>query len=253
VTISPTLDAPPADVLREHVPEVAARLEAVLASCEAAQTAHARWRAALGVRRTYSDDVTGSALREARAADLDALRRGERPTHYAEVVASAPQREGEYHACQAYSDELVSEWNRAGHEAVTPETRKRLAEQRDAAGAACVDAAQRALAAAATPKDDAGRLRAAMVPLAELDTAAERWRLLGAVLGWATWTRPIRHGSAWDPHYFADAYPGEFISSDPVVRARALADPRIRRQLEMGHILPTSEAAARERRMRARV
>ena len=37
-----TLDAPPLDLLREHVPEVADRLEAVLAAIEAARTARSK-------------------------------------------------------------------------------------------------------------------------------------------------------------------------------------------------------------------
>ncbi len=104
-----TLDAPPLDLLREHVAEVADRLEAVLAAIEAARTARSKVESA-------QDPVVGgpvskgSAIREALLVDVRAVAEGKRPTAYAEVVNGRAALEGEALACEGFAAELVPAW-----------------------------------------------------------------------------------------------------------------------------------------------
>ena len=222
------LDAPPLNLVRKYVPELGDRLAEVLEALEAAKTARARVHAA-------SDVASSGAVREAREADLAAVRAGEKPTAYGELVLSRPQLAGEAFALEAYAVEQVQAWNLDAHEAVTDATRTRLSEAAREAADACLAAAEAALAAAGKVPgaDDSRRLRVAMLDLSKMDEAAARWRTFAGLLGWVTWKRPVRRGTAWEPPT-AEEFPGpggiEHFKH-PITRARALGDDNLRRQL----------------------
>lgn len=236
MNVIPRLDAPPLEVVERFAPEVVERLTVVLEALGAARVARDRVRAA---REPVagSDDGRGSATREALAADVAAVAQGKAATAYARVVAGRPKLEGEARALEGYAAQLVEDWNAHGHEGLTRETRARLAKARDQAAEECYQAAEAALVAADDSRsDDGARLRAALVPLAELDQGIERWRLCSTLAAWVSWSRPIHHGGAWDPYFFEGLYPRpeglDRREVDVVTRARALSDDNLRRLLD---------------------
>lgn len=220
------LDAPPADLVAQWLPELSEEHTAALRAVAAEREARERFGAAF---------PRGADWVAAEKADAAAVGRKRKAEQLAELIRSQPERYGDWVARSLHAAKLVGVWNAHAYEKVGRESRERLIDEVARLEGGIAEAAVLVVdVAASLPGDEQARTRAAWKRLVVIDELGDAWRTVQALLSWVSWSRPIVRGRAFETLH-ADAWPQpmheEGVAS-VLGRALALRDGELREQLE---------------------